>query len=100
MIEQGIRTVARVHDVKVLSGYRLKLRFDDGVEGEVDLADLVGRGVFAVWRDPEQFARVTIDAETGTVAWPGGIDLCPDTLYRDVTGTPLPGAAECVEIEP
>jgi hypothetical protein len=34
------------------------------------------------------FARVTIDAETGTVVWPGGADLAPDTLYERVrTGT-------------
>ena len=70
--------------VQPLEVYRVMIRFSDGVEGEVDLADIVGKGVFALWNDPEQFATVSIDPESHTIAWPGGIDLCPDTLYRDV----------------
>ena len=37
--------------------------------------------VFAEARTPEGFVRVSIDDETGTVTWPGGADLAPDTLY-------------------
>lgn len=69
-----------------LPGYRLALVFDDNVAGQVDLSDLVGSGVFERWRDPDEFARVSIDPVTGTVAWPGGIDLCPDQLYAEITG--------------
>ena len=71
--------------VQPLDAYRVRIRFFDGVEGEVDLSDMVGKGVFAVWNDPEQFTKVFIDPESHTLAWPGGIDLCPDTLYQDVT---------------
>ena len=81
----------RIVKAKANPGYRLQLRFEDGAEGEVDLSDLVGKGVFAAWKDPAVFSKVLIDPETGTVAWPGGIDLCPDTLYHNVTGAPLPG---------
>ena len=66
-------------------GYRLRLRFADGVEGTVDLSRLVGQGVFASWRDPAQFARVRVNAD-GAAEWPGEIDLCPDQLYLEVTG--------------
>ena len=67
-----------------MPGYRLRLRFKDGLTGEIDLSDMVGKGVFQVWNDPEEFAKVFVDSETGTVAWPGGIDLCPDSLYDEV----------------
>ena len=30
---------------------------------------------------PAGFAKVEVDGETGTVTWPGGADLAPDTLY-------------------
>ncbi len=30
------------------------------------------------------FAKVQVDDETGTVTWPGGADLAPDTLYERV----------------
>jgi hypothetical protein len=74
----------RIVEVEPLKAYRVRIRFSDDVDGEVDLSALVGKGVFASWNDPEQFAKVFIDPESHTLAWPGGIDLCPDTLYRDV----------------
>lgn len=76
----------RIVAVKALPLYRVRIRFSDGVEGEVDLSDLVGKGVFTDWNDPKQFARVSIDPESHTLTWPGGIDLCPDALYQEVTG--------------
>ena len=66
--------------------YRLWVRFADGVEGVVSLKHLVGKGVFRLWDDREIFLAVAIDPESGTVVWPGGIDLAPDALYAKVTG--------------
>ena len=60
--------------------YRLWLRFADGVEGHVDLADLLVGPVFDPLRDPAAFARVHIDA--GTVAWENGADVAPEELYE------------------
>jgi hypothetical protein len=74
----------KIVNARPLPGYRLSLRFDDGVEGEVELTELVGEGVFASWNDPAEFEKVFIDPESHTVAWPGGIDLCPESLYQDV----------------
>lgn len=74
----------RIVAVRAIAPYRLKISFSDAVEGEVDLSNLAGKGVFAIWNDPAQFAKVSIDPQTHTVSWPGGIDLCPDGLYQDV----------------
>jgi hypothetical protein len=59
----------------------LNLRFADGLEGEVAVLEHMYGPVFAVARTPAGFAAVYVDEETGTVAWPGGADLAPDTLY-------------------
>jgi Protein of unknown function (DUF2442) len=75
----------KIISVEPLSDYRLKLRFEDGVEGTVNLSHLAGNGVFAAWNDPKHFARVRI-GEFGEPAWDGDIDLCPDALYMEVTG--------------
>ncbi len=74
----------RIVSAHALPGYRLSLSFEDGVAGEIDLSDLVGKGVFVAWTDPTAFEKVYIDPESHTVAWPGGIDLCPENLYQDV----------------
>ncbi len=74
-----------------LEGYRLKLRFEDGATGTVDVSRCVQfSGVFAPLRDPAEFAKVKVDAELGTVCWPCGADLDPDVLYSIVTGAPVP----------
>ncbi len=70
---------------KVLDSYRVWLRFDDGIEGVVDLSSLVGKGVFAAWRDYEFFRRVGV-GEYGSLSWPGELDLCPDALWLQITG--------------
>lgn len=76
----------RIIEVKPLQDYRVWLRFSDGVEGTVDLSDLVGNGVFSAWNDVDFFNSVYIDPESRTITWDGRIDLCPDTLYAKVLG--------------
>lgn len=66
-------------------GYRVWLRYSDGVAGEVDLTDLAGRGVFEAWESRAYFEAVRI-AEDGGIAWGEEIELCPDALYLRLTG--------------
>ncbi|MGH9782831.1 MAG: DUF2442 domain-containing protein [Terriglobia bacterium] len=75
----------KIAEVKAVQGYRLWLRYEDGAEGEVDLSDLAGRGVFAAWNDRRFFESVRID-EGGALAWGDSLDLCPDALYLRLTG--------------
>lgn len=75
----------KINEVNVLDGYCLELKFDDGVSGKVDLADLAGRGVFALWRDRHAFESVRIGS-SGELAWGDQVDLCPDAMYLRATG--------------
>jgi len=72
-------------EVRPLSGYRIWLKYADGVSGEVDLSHLAGRGVFKVWADQKVFEGVHVDP-SGAIAWSEDIDLCPDALYLRLTG--------------
>jgi len=84
-------TLKDVVEVRPLEGCRLFLRFEDGVQGEVDISSLVKfKGVFAPLKDREFFAQVRVDPEIGTVIWPNGADLDPAVLYALVAGKPLP----------
>lgn len=71
--------------IKALQPYRIWLRYDDGVQGEVDLSDLAGRGVFAAWDDPAVFNRVRLGSH-GAIEWSPNLDLCPDAMYLRLTG--------------
>jgi hypothetical protein len=82
-------------EARVLGAYSVHLRFEDGVEGVVDLGRIVRfEGVFAPLRDPREFARMTVNRDLGTICWPGGADLDPDVLYSQVSGQPLPTVSE------
>jgi len=70
--------------VTVLSHGVLQLTFADGVSGEVGVLERMHGPVFAQARTPDGFTEVAVDTETGTVVWPGGADLAPDTLYERV----------------
>jgi hypothetical protein len=70
--------------VTVLGHYRLRLTFSDGRVGDVDLSDIHRKGnLFADLHDPDYFAQVQVDPEVGTIAWPNGLDLAPERLYRE-----------------
>lgn len=72
-------------EVRPLPDYRLHLRYDDGVVGDVDLSSLVGKGVFRLWNDPEAFQHVAIGSG-GELRWSDEVDLCADALYMQITG--------------
>jgi hypothetical protein len=60
---------------------RLFARFDDGVQGEDDMAGRLNGPMFAPLRDPAFFAQVTLSA-WGAPLWPNGLDTAPDALYE------------------
>ena len=69
-------------EVHVTDDHRLHLGFDDGTVGEIDFSEEDWSGVFAPLSDPEFFARVELDEELGTIVWPNGADIAPETLHR------------------
>jgi hypothetical protein len=75
----------KVTEVTVMDDYQLGLTFADGVRGTVDLSPLVRKGVFTAWQDYEVFRTVQIGC-SGELTWGEQIDLCPDSLYLEVTG--------------
>ena len=77
-------------EARALLGHRLYLRFEDDVEGEVDVEGLVEfKGIFALLRAGEEFAKVRVDPDLGTVCWPNGADLDSEVLYAALTGEPI-----------
>lgn len=74
-----------VVDAKYLDGYRLSLKFNNGAEGEIDLADELEGEVFGPLRDIEAFKRFRVDPEIETVVWENGADFAPEFLFENMT---------------
>lgn len=59
--------------------YKIHLIFNDGVENTVDFSQWLDGPIFEPLRDTQYFQRFFLDG--GTVAWPNGADVAPETLY-------------------
>lgn len=75
--------IVYVTAVEPLDGHWIRVTFDDGAVKDVDLSQVLAAGrVFApIYERREVFEQVGVNAESGTVEWPGQVDLNPEVLY-------------------
>jgi hypothetical protein len=59
--------------------HRLHLWFNDGREKTVDFSQWLQGPVFEPLKDAAYFQRFFVEA--GTIGWPNGADIAPETLY-------------------
>ncbi len=75
---------------KPLPDYGLRVTFEDGVEGTIDMSSDVTKGVFRRLADPDMFARICIGELGESIWWNIDApemerpDVCADTLYLQV----------------
>ena len=69
-----------VTKAEYLEGYKIRVSFNTGETGTVDLKDALWGPVFEPLKDETLFSQVTID-EFGAICWPNGADLAPDALH-------------------
>ena len=67
--------------IEYRGGFVYRVVFDDGKRDGIDFSEYIGRGpVFEPLRNTEFFQQATI--EGGTISWPNGADVAPETLYE------------------
>jgi Protein of unknown function (DUF2442). len=73
-----MRKLVTVVEASYVSGYRLRLRFSDGVEKTVDFSPWLRGPVFEPLQHLRAFKKYFLAG--GTVCWPNGADIAPETL--------------------
>jgi len=72
-----------IQEIKYKRDYIYHIVFDDGTKGDVDFSEYVAKGpVFEPLRDLVFFEKALIDG--GTIVWPNGVDIAPETLYDKI----------------
>ncbi len=79
--------LCQVVDADYLGGHKLRLKFNDGLQGVFDFTDYVKKGVFRPLMDPKKFTQFGL--MYGTIVWKpraGGmeLDIAPEYLYQRV----------------
>lgn len=73
-----------VREARHLHDYVIWLRFNDGAEGEIDLADELEGEVFGSLKDLDAFKSFTVDPDLQTIVWGNGADLAPEFLHENM----------------
>jgi hypothetical protein len=96
-----IDMIVNIQEAHYIDGYRIRLHFNTGEVGEVDLSDLLRRYPAAEpLLDQDVFRGFRLD-DWPTLTWPCGFDVAPETLYELAMGkspwrTDLACAAEAL----
>ena len=69
-------------NVEVQNETALRVRFQDGLEGQVQFLPSAFRGVFACLKDPQAFQQAYV--QDGVLTWPGELDLAPDAMHQAI----------------
>ncbi len=77
----------RLLEAQIIANYQVRLVFDDGAQGIVDLSTEPMTGVFTAWKDPQFFHQMRVGNAGRCLEWPGDLDLCADSLWCQATGT-------------
>jgi len=76
--------IPKVIGVAYVRDFTLRLRFADGVEGEIDLGGELDGPIFEPLKDREYFRRAQVNSELHTIVWPNGADFAPEFLYERI----------------
>ena len=73
------RMFLHVTDARHVENFRVRVRFNDGTDAEINLADSLTGPIFEPLRDPAKFKKFTLEGHT--LAWPNGADFAPEYLH-------------------
>ncbi len=77
-----------VEEIKYKGRYVYHIIFDNHVEGDMDFSDYLEKGpIFRALREINFFKKAKVKG--GTIAWPNGVDIAPETLYEKLQRGPM-----------
>lgn len=76
--------IPKICDFKYVDNYRIWLAFEDGSQGEIDLADELWGEMFEPLKKLDMFKSAYLDKELNTIVWKNGADFAPEFLYEKI----------------
>lgn len=76
--------IPRIIDARHAGGYRVWLRFADGLTGEIDVERELWGPAFEPLKDVTELAKLRFEPDLGTIVWPNGADFAPEFLHDEL----------------
>ncbi len=74
--------LCKIVDAEYMGGHKLNLKFNDGIQGDIDLSPYLATGVFKPLQSENKFKAFSL--ENGVIAWDDNIDMAPEFLYLQI----------------
>lgn len=76
--------LSKIESIEYISEYILHVKYIDGIEGDVELSNLVDKGIFKILKVRDNFAKAY---HTGyTIAWSDELQIDSDNIYMEISG--------------
>lgn len=76
--------ILHVKEAKYLHNYVIWIRFNDDIEGEVDLENELEGEIFGSLKDKKKFQSFKVDPILQTIVWENGADIAPEFLHENL----------------
>jgi len=77
--------IPKIKNIQYKKNYIYHIRFKDDCEGDIDFKPFLWGEAFEMLKDRVYFQKAFIDKTTGTITWPNGADIAPETVYKKIT---------------
>lgn len=78
-------TTPKLNKIQYKKNFTYYIQFEDNSSGEVDFKPFLWGKAFEELNEVDYFKKASIDELTGTISWPNGVDLAPETLYEKIS---------------
>jgi hypothetical protein len=74
-----------ITDATYIEEFKIKIIFENGANGIIDFSEYCQKGgVFEQLKDESYFKQFYINPDLGTICWPNGLDIAPETLLEKI----------------
>ena len=77
----------KVNKLQYKGKYVYRIQFSDNKEGDVNFQSFLWGEAFESLKDKKLFKKAFIDKTAGTITWPNGVDIAPETIYQKIIST-------------
>lgn len=78
--------IKKIVELKVLENYRVFLKYDDDLEGEINLSHLLNKDEFSFIKNYDEFSKISIHPTSNDLYWKDTIadHLCKNALRKQI----------------